>query len=112
MYYCKLNNGTGCISNHHVILHFISKVVIIHDLYLKHHCLNYTKQTTSLKSFILRKATLGSKGVDMYYVTCLIDVHEAFCYLVNTITDRGARGGAVVEALRCKPEGRGFDWNF
>jgi hypothetical protein len=22
------------------------------------------------------------------------------------------RGGALVEALRYKPEGRGFDWNF
>jgi hypothetical protein len=43
----KLNNGTRCISKHHVILHFISKVVIIHDLYLKHRCLNYIKQTTS-----------------------------------------------------------------
>jgi hypothetical protein len=42
----------------------------------------------------------------MYYVTRLIDVYEALCYLVITITDSAAR---LVEALRYKSEGRGFD---
>jgi hypothetical protein len=36
---------------------------------------------------------------------------------LNNITQKAARGGAVVEALRYKPEGRGIDsrwchWNF
>ena len=75
----------------------VPKVIIIHDLYLKHNCLNYTKQTNSWKKNVLfwGRPHLGSKGVDVYYVTCLIDVYEALCYLVNTITDRGARGGPV-----------------
>jgi hypothetical protein len=30
--------------------------------------------------------------------------------LSNTLLTVGARGGAVVEALRYKPEGRGFDY--
>jgi hypothetical protein len=38
-------------------------------------------------------------------------------YLNVLYTEPGARGGAVVEALRYKPEGRGIDsrwchWNF
>ena len=31
----------------------------------------------------------------MCYVTRLIDVYEALRYLVNTVTDSAARGGAV-----------------
>jgi hypothetical protein len=31
----------------------------------------------------------------VYYVTRLIDEYEALCYLVNTVTDREGRGGAV-----------------
>jgi hypothetical protein len=39
------------------------------------------------------------------------------CTLGEPTLRVGARGGVVVEALRCKPEGRGFDarwchWNF
>jgi hypothetical protein len=31
----------------------------------------------------------------VYYLTRVINEYEALCNLVNTVTDRGARGGAV-----------------
>jgi hypothetical protein len=43
--------------------------------------------------------------------------HLLFIYFKMTVNVNGARGGAVVKALRYKPAGRGFDsrwchWNF
>jgi hypothetical protein len=33
-------------------------------------------------------------------------------YRIEFCNVGGARGGVVVKALRYKPAGRGFDWNF
>jgi hypothetical protein len=33
-------------------------------------------------------------------------------FTIGTVTYLGARGGAVVEALRYKPEGRGIDFRW
>jgi hypothetical protein len=47
----------------------------------------------------------------------MLIINSLFCIFVAVQYKVGARGGAVVEALRYKPEGRGFDsrwchWNF
>jgi hypothetical protein len=65
----------------------------------------------------LKMVVLSSAGASRYHICC-IDVGtcpEYFGYTLVYVI--GARGGAVVEALRYKPEGRGIDsrwchWNF
>jgi hypothetical protein len=47
----------------------------------------------------------------------LWDEDEVFSVFPVLVGGEGARGGAVIEALHYKPEGRGFDsrlcyWNF
>jgi hypothetical protein len=37
------------------------------------------------------------------------DIHSNYIYILGLTSQRGARGGAVVEALRYKPEGRGLE---
>ena len=61
----------------------------------------------------MRKKVKGKGRLWVLEHCCL----EACCILCQVLGSMGARGGVVVNALRYKPAGRGFDsrwchWNF
>jgi hypothetical protein len=67
-------------------------------------------------SFKERDLNLYTLIIFIVTIIIIIIINRLMIYIYNYTPQKGARGGSI-EALRYKPEGRGFDyrlchWNF